>query len=196
MSTSVRVSLCHRGWSSLKGLTIFSTYPFPPILSFPVRNSCCPWWLHPHLESVLVVKDLGIQLTRCGIFGQKTKQFIDQHRVVDVIINEVITMVCIWEFISSFFNSGKKKPFPNRNKSVIFQLLLIQMKSLVSKETVVPNFRSKILLLNLSWNFFYLGYIVARWTKLNWTTPKIFFFERVLLKELVFIIILHCTYLV
>lgn len=43
-------------------------------------------------ESVLVVKDLGIQFTRCGIFGQKTKQFIEQHRVVDVIINEVITM--------------------------------------------------------------------------------------------------------
>ena len=101
----------HRGWSFLKGLTIFSTYPFTSILSFPVRNSCCPWWLHPHLESVLVVKDLGIQFTRCEIFGQKTKQFIEQHRVVDVIINEVITMVCIWEFISSFFNSGRKKTF-------------------------------------------------------------------------------------
>ena len=45
-------------------------------------------------ESVLVVKDLGIQLTRIGAFGLQTSQFIEQHRVVDVIINEVITMVC------------------------------------------------------------------------------------------------------
>lgn len=43
-------------------------------------------------ESVLVVKDLGIQLTRIGAFGLQTSQFIEQHRVVDVIINEVITM--------------------------------------------------------------------------------------------------------
>ena len=45
-------------------------------------------------ESVLVVKDLGIQFTRRGAFGLQTSQFIEQHRVVDVIINEVITMVC------------------------------------------------------------------------------------------------------
>ena len=52
-------------------------------------------------ESVLVVKDLGIQLTRIGAFGLQTSQFIEQHRVVDVIINEVITMVCTILFIMS-----------------------------------------------------------------------------------------------
>lgn len=43
---------------------------------------------------MLVVKDLGVQFTRCGSFGMQTSQFIEQHRIVDVLINEVITMVC------------------------------------------------------------------------------------------------------
>lgn len=55
-------------------------------------------------ESVLVVKDLGIQLTRIGAFGLQTSQFIEQHRVVDVIINEVITMVCTILFMSQSLN--------------------------------------------------------------------------------------------
>ena len=80
---------------------------------------------------MLVVKDLGIQFTRCGVFGQKTKQFIEQHRVVDVIINEVVTMVCIVNYLVAFFSSEKKKLFLTRFESVIFLLLLIQMKSLV-----------------------------------------------------------------
>ena len=56
-------------------------------------------------ESVLVVKDLGIQLTRIGAFGLQTSQFIEQHRVVDVIINEVITMVCTILFMSQLLNN-------------------------------------------------------------------------------------------
>ena len=56
-------------------------------------------------ESVLVVKDLGIQLTRIGAFGLQTSQFIGQHRVVDVIINEVITMVCTILFMSQSLNN-------------------------------------------------------------------------------------------
>ena len=53
-------------------------------------NSC---YLFP-TESVLVVKDLGVQFTRAGVFGRQRSQFIEQHRIVDVLINEVITMVC------------------------------------------------------------------------------------------------------
>ena len=43
-------------------------------------------------ESVLIVKDLGVQFTRSGPFGLQTL-VIEQHRIVDVLINEVITMV-------------------------------------------------------------------------------------------------------
>ena len=46
-------------------------------------------------QSVLVVKDLGVQYTRSGAFGLQTSQFIEQHRIVDVLINEVITMVLL-----------------------------------------------------------------------------------------------------
>ena len=45
-------------------------------------------------ESVLVVKDLGIQFTRTGALGLQTSKFIEQHSVVEVIINKVIAMVC------------------------------------------------------------------------------------------------------
>ena len=44
---------------------------------------------------MLVVKDLGVQYTRSGAFGLQTSQFIEQHRIVDVLINEVITMVLL-----------------------------------------------------------------------------------------------------
>ena len=54
------------------------------------------------IESVLVAKDLGIQFTRTGAFGLQTSQFIEQHRVVDVIINEVITMVCTILFTQNY----------------------------------------------------------------------------------------------
>jgi len=47
------------------------------------------------LESVLIVKDLGVQFTTSGVLGFETSQFIEQHKIVDVLINEVITMVCI-----------------------------------------------------------------------------------------------------
>ena len=49
----------------------------------------------PFLESVLIVKDLGVQFTKSGVLGLETSQFIEQHKIVDVLINEVITMVCI-----------------------------------------------------------------------------------------------------
>ena len=45
-------------------------------------------------ESVLVVKDLGIQFTRTSALWLQTSKFIEQHSVVDVIINKVIAMVC------------------------------------------------------------------------------------------------------
>lgn len=45
-------------------------------------------------ESVLAVKDLAIQFSRTGALGLQTSKFIEQHSVVDVIINKVIAMVC------------------------------------------------------------------------------------------------------
>ena len=48
----------------------------------------------PSAESVLIVKDLGVQFTTSGLLGLETSQFIEQHKIVDVLINEVITMVC------------------------------------------------------------------------------------------------------
>ena len=49
----------------------------------------------PFPESVLIVKDLGVQFTTSGVLGLQTSQFIEQHKIIDVLINEVITMVCI-----------------------------------------------------------------------------------------------------
>ena len=42
-----------------------------------------------------MVKDLGVQFTTSGVLGLETSQFIEQHKIIDVLINEVITMVCI-----------------------------------------------------------------------------------------------------
>ena len=47
------------------------------------------------VESVLIVKDLGVQFTTSGVLGLETSQFIEQHKIIDVLINEVITMVSI-----------------------------------------------------------------------------------------------------
>lgn len=44
---------------------------------------------------MLIVKDLGVQFTTSGVLGFETSQFIEQHKIVNVLINEVITMVCI-----------------------------------------------------------------------------------------------------
>lgn len=55
----------------------------------------------PFLESVLIVKDLGVQFTKSGVLGLETSQFIEQHKIVDVLINEVITMVCILPVIDT-----------------------------------------------------------------------------------------------
>lgn len=46
-------------------------------------------------ESVFVVKDLGVQFTRSGAFGVQMSQFVEQRRVVDVLITEVVTMVSV-----------------------------------------------------------------------------------------------------
>ena len=47
------------------------------------------------VESVLIVKDLGIQYTKSCVLGLQTSEFIEHHKIVDVLINEVITMVCL-----------------------------------------------------------------------------------------------------
>ena len=47
------------------------------------------------VESVLIVKDLGIQYTKSCVLGLQTSEFIEHHKIVDVLINEVIAMVCL-----------------------------------------------------------------------------------------------------
>ena len=46
-------------------------------------------------ESVLVVKDLGVQYTRFGLCGIQATQFVEHHKVLDVVINEAVTMVIL-----------------------------------------------------------------------------------------------------
>ena len=53
-------------------------------------------------ESVLVVKDLGIQFTRTGALRLQTSKFIEQHSVVDVII---VQYVQYYYFYSILFMS-------------------------------------------------------------------------------------------
>lgn len=47
-----------------------------------------------HLESLLVIASLGLQLTTTFVTGRKASQFILREDISDVIINEGIFMVC------------------------------------------------------------------------------------------------------
>lgn len=49
-------------------------------------------WMHHHLESILAMKDVGIQVRTVYWGGRTVSRFIDRRKIHDIIINEGITM--------------------------------------------------------------------------------------------------------
>ncbi|XP_078349374.1 phosphatidylinositol N-acetylglucosaminyltransferase subunit H-like [Oculina patagonica] len=86
-----------------------------------------------HRESVLIVKDLGVQFTRSGVLGLETSQFIEHHRIVDVLINEVITMHQVVFYLTLLTCDGTQSK-PDRNQ----QLHPLFTASVPCLETIKP----------------------------------------------------------
>lgn len=84
-------------------------------------------------ESVLIVKDLGVQFTTSGVLGFETSQFIEQHKIVDVLINEVITMHQV-VFVLTLLTCDGTQGKAQRNQ----QLLPLFTASLPSLQTIKP----------------------------------------------------------
>jgi len=85
-------------------------------------------------ETVLIVKDLGIQFTRSGPFGLQTSHFIEQHRIVDVLINEVITMHQVVFYLTLLITDGPGDSTWGKNQ----QLLPLFTSSTPRLETIKP----------------------------------------------------------
>lgn len=85
-------------------------------------------------ESVLLVKDLGVQYTRSGAFGLQRSQFIEQHRIVDVLINEVITMHQVVFYLMLLTCDGTQDNLSEKNQ----QLLPLFTASTPCLETIKP----------------------------------------------------------
>jgi hypothetical protein len=47
------------------------------------------------LESVIIVKNIGIQIKSTYKSGKQAVQFVDHKSIADIIINEAITMVSV-----------------------------------------------------------------------------------------------------
>lgn len=82
---------------------------------------------------MLIVKDLGVQFTRSGRFGKETKQFIEQERIVDVIINEVITMHQVVFYLMLLITDDTEDN--TKEKQKLFPLFTSSMPCL---ETIKP----------------------------------------------------------
>jgi len=85
------------------------------------------------LESVLIVKDLGVQFTTSGVLGLETSQFIEQHKIIDVLINEVITMHQV-VFVLTLLTCDGTRDKAQRNQ----QLLPLFTATLPCLQTMKP----------------------------------------------------------
>lgn len=87
-----------------------------------------------HKESVLIVKDLGIQYTKSCVLGQQTSQFIEHHNIVDVLINEVITMHQVVCYLTLLI-SERNRDQPGRNQQLL-PLFTATVPNLVTIKTM------------------------------------------------------------
>lgn len=116
----------------LLSLTANSCFVWSFVLLLGVYLKVC--YVNVVKESVLVVKDLGVQFTRCGSFGMQTSQFIEQHRIVDILINEVITMHQVVFYLMLLVSDGTQGSTLENNQ----QLLPLFTTSMPCLETIKP----------------------------------------------------------
>nr|XP_058962148.1 phosphatidylinositol N-acetylglucosaminyltransferase subunit H-like [Pocillopora verrucosa] len=87
-----------------------------------------------HKESVLIVKDLGIQYTKSCVLGLQTSQFIEHHKIVDVLINEVITMHQVVCYLTLLISEGKQNQ--PRRKHELLPLFMATVPNLVTIKSI------------------------------------------------------------
>lgn len=46
-------------------------------------------------EKILVIRSMGLQIQTSYLLGQEKTNFIPQQKIVDIVINEAISMVCM-----------------------------------------------------------------------------------------------------
>ncbi|XP_068681615.1 thymus-specific serine protease-like isoform X1 [Montipora foliosa] len=130
---SVAVALC----KEVLSLTVTSCFIWTVVLLMLVCIKL--FYIIVDKESVLIVKDLGVQFTRSGRFGKETKQFIEQERIVDVIINEVITMHQVVFYLMLLITDDTEDN--TKEKQKLFPLFTSSMPCL---ETIKPIYRGHI----------------------------------------------------
>lgn len=124
---TVPVALC----KEVLSLTVTSCFIWTVVLLMLVCIKL--FYIIVDKESVLIVKDLGVQFTRSGRFGKETKQFIEQERIVDVIINEVITMHQVVFYLMLLITDDTEDN--TKEKQKLFPLFTSSMPCL---ETIKP----------------------------------------------------------
>ncbi|KAI9479493.1 GPI-GlcNAc transferase complex, PIG-H component-domain-containing protein [Zychaea mexicana] len=68
-------------------------------------------WLKTHTvkqESILAIKDIGIQVRTVYWGGRSVSKFIDQHKIDDIIINEGITMWQIKSYMAILIKNQER----------------------------------------------------------------------------------------
>ncbi|XP_048586077.1 phosphatidylinositol N-acetylglucosaminyltransferase subunit H [Nematostella vectensis] len=60
-------------------------------------------------ESVVVIKDLGVQLCTTFKSNRQVKEFVDRRNIMDVIVNEAITMNKVIYYLALLVSSGEQE---------------------------------------------------------------------------------------
>ncbi|KAF9430249.1 hypothetical protein BGZ76_000904 [Entomortierella beljakovae] len=79
---------------------------------------------HCHVETILVIRDVGVQVKTVYLGGRSSSRFIDRSKITDIIINEAITMMHIRVYMAIIVEGEDKMV-------VVFQHLLPRLKVLL-----------------------------------------------------------------
>ena len=77
----------------------------------------------PRIETILVIRDVGVQVKTVYLGGRSVSRFIDRSKISDIIINEAITMFHIRVYMAIIVEGEDKMV-------VVFQVTLMPHLSL------------------------------------------------------------------
>ncbi|KAG0036763.1 hypothetical protein BGZ83_003613, partial [Gryganskiella cystojenkinii] len=95
------------------------------IFNTELRNSAL--WLYGSTETILVIRDVGIQVKSVYLGGQYLSWLIDRPEIQDIIINEAITMLYIRVYMAIIVEGEDRM-------IVVFQNLLPRLHVLLNKD--------------------------------------------------------------
>jgi hypothetical protein len=81
-------------------------------------------YIYIYVESLLVIRDLGIQVKTVYMTGIERSRFIEQSKIADIIINEGVTMQQVVFYIAIIVKDQKKMALVFEHFLPRLQLLL------------------------------------------------------------------------